>query len=295
MELPKYIIERLEAISKRTGESLESLKQEFLELYKSDWIQSDPQFTTDEERLAYAARVFWVRKMAQPPTTEVTVIPIGYVETKISRAKGLPTSRIYVLRVTEAGLQKTVLVCKGNQADLWEQVQLFHAYNIRVSIISGGVLLATPQTRFENPKPLPTDIKKLLVEHVGVKVFKLRDIHQNISRTVEVGGRELVDEWDLKAIQAIVLRYNTGTRPDGTKWGLYVVSDDSVGVEDEVTEEGKIIPTQLTVWVPSSMVKYDVESELLFVGTVQLDKDDTPFMNAIAVIPIHAKPIMQGF
>ena len=293
-EIPGFIKERLEKLSYKTGESVDSLINELYRLYNSDWIQTDPSFTTEEEKLIYAFRVLWVRKVSQPPTQEVTVIPIGYTETRISRAKGIPTSRIYVLRATDAGLQKTVIICRGNQADLWQEVQLFHAYKIHVSIDSRGVLHATPSTHVENPKPIPTDPKKLLVEHVGVKMFKLRDIHNYISRTVNIGGREIVDEWDLRGIQGIVLRYLTGTRPDGTTWGLYEISDDSVGEEDETTPEGKLIPSRLTVWTPKSMVKYDVDSEILVVGVVQLDKDDVPFMNAIAVIPIHARPIISG-
>ena len=37
-------------------------------------------------------------------------------------------------------------------------------------------------------------------------------------------------------------------------------------------------------------MKYDTLSECLFVGTIQ-ENDGEPYMNAIAVVPLHAKTI----
>ena len=153
-----------------------------------------------------------------------------------------------------------------------------------------GLYSATNVTKFDNPKPLPVDPVRFLYEYVGVRKIAIADTLRYPSRR-EQGGK-FVDEFDLRAIQGIALRYAKGNRPSGGQWAFYVIADDSVGVDDVVTPEGRIIPSQFTVWVPARFVKYAEESDLLFVGTVDISQPEgMPFMNAISIVPIRARPI----
>ena len=277
------IRDRLKKLSSSLKIPMENLVEEYWRFFYSDRIQKNPSLKDDEERHAYAIRVFWIRHVAKPPSKEFIVIPFGYVETRISKTTNTPISRIYVMLYTEdKKLEKSVIICRGLQADLWKDIELFMVYRVRL-FSTDGVLIATNDTEFREPKSLNMDPLDFLRRYVGVKMFKLKDVYKNLSRK----QGQYVDEFDIKAIDAIVIRSATGKRPDGTNWAFYVVSDDSVGPEEEVDEEGRIIPTQFTVWVPSSLAKYAEDSELILYGTVQLNKDNIPFMNAIGLIPVH--------
>lgn len=261
----------------------------YREIYEDDWVQSDPQFRTDEDRHAYAIRVLWVRIAAAPPAKDFVVVPFGYTDARYTKA-GVLQSRIYVMILEGDSYRKGVLICKGNQAKLYEDVELFAAYKIKASPGKGNVLWATNQTRFENPRPIGINPVQFMTKYVGIKMVRIADTPKALTKTDDNGFR---DEFDLRGIVGIVLRFRTGERQDGTTWGVYTISDDSVGTDDVVDEQGNIIPAQFTVWTPKPLIKYDVESECLFVGTVQLDSDGEPFMNAISVVPIRARPIPQ--
>jgi hypothetical protein len=71
-----------------------------------------------------------------------------------------------------------------------------------------------------------------------------------------------VDEFDWRGLVAIVVRKNFGTRPDGRNWAVYTVSDDSLSTN--LVSNDVIVPTAFTVWVPYTMMKYDVDSKLFF-------------------------------
>lgn len=287
--IPDFVFKRIDYLSKRTGIPLEELLERYYTLFKDPWVQQDPQFKNDYERHTYVIKALWARVLARPPSREVVVIPFGYLEERISKSSGVPVSRIYVLQKVEGTNQwkKNVIVCKERQATLYQDVQLFSVYKVRV-FDTGNILMATDDTKFTEPiQYINMDPVEFLEKAVGVKRFRLIEVHKHVSRR---NGR-FVDEFDLHGIDAIVLRYKIGQRPDGTKYAFYVVSDDSIGTEDVIDEEGKIIPAQFTIWVPSTMVKYDVDSELYFYGTVQVDAEGRPYMNAIGVLPIHAKRI----
>lgn len=284
VEIPKYVMSKLERLAKALNVDIETLKQEYLKLFYSDRIQNNPSLRDDEEKHAYAIRVFWIKHVAKPPSKEYVVIPFGFIETRISKSTGVPISRIYVMVYDESKrLNKAVIICRGLQADLWKDLELFMIYRVKLFGGSNGVYIATSETRFDDPRPLNMDPLDFLRKYVGVKLFKLKDVYKNLSKR----QGQYIDEFDLKAIDGIVVRMASGKRPDGTNWAFYIVSDDSVGPEEEVDEEGRIIPTQLTVWVPSSLAKYAEDSELILYGTVQLNKDNMPFMNGIGLIPVH--------
>lgn len=290
-ELPSSVATKITELSSKFNIKAEDLKKQYWEIFKDPFIQSDPQFTNNKDRHAYAIRVLWVRIAAQPPTKGYIVIPFGIREPRTAKSSGITQSRIYVMvKGLKKRLEKKVIVCKGAFSGLCNDVRLFHAYKTELSAFT-TIFFASSKTKFTNPKPLPVEPTKFLVEHVGASPIKIAKTPYKPSKKDKTG--RYTDEFDLRLIKGIVLRYNKGKRADGSDWAVYTVSDESIGKE-RVTPNGKIIPSQFTVWVPSSMMKYDTESELLFLGTVSLTAEKEPQMNAIAVIPIHAKPIEGG-
>ena len=282
--IPSFVEEKLERLSRGLGEPIESLRDEYLKWYET--VGREAEFINDEERHVYAIMTFWAKKVARPPTQEITFIPIGYTEERKTKSSGEPMCRVYgIYSVDGKKWEKGILVGRGAEAKIWMEVELFTSFKIKVSMGKGGGLLwAVPETTFENGTPLNLDAdgKIQLLKKIGLSIFKLSSVYSNISRVVD----RYVDEWDLKGIYGVVINYRTGTRSDGSKWAWYVISDDSVDSKNNVDEEGNVIPTQMTVWIPSTMLRYGRLSYLFFYGTVQRDSTGMPFMNAIGVIPI---------
>jgi len=287
-ELPEFVKKKLEYLSQKIGVSFEQLESRYWEIYNDPWLQQDPSFRTPDERHAYAVRILWVEAVSRPPSKEFYVIPFGYTGVRISKSSGVPMSRIYVLQKDGDQWKKNVIVCKEKHAYLYRDIRLFYLYKAKL-FDTGGVLMPNYDTSFNDPKPLNLDPLTLVIKSVGVDVFKLIDVHKHVSRK----QNGFIDEFDIKGLYGIVVRWRKGKRQDGTEYGFYVVSDDSVGLEDTADEEGRIIPAQFTVWIAPELVKYDERSEIFVYGTVSVGSDGVPFMNAYGVIPIHARPIPE--
>ena len=288
--LPTLVEQKLRRLAQALGVPFDVIVQEYWQWY--DQVAQDPQFTNDEERHAYAIRSFWAMKIARPPTRDIYFIPIGYTEARKSRSTGEPMCRIYGIYSQDGQKwEKATLVGRGTEAEIWREAELFTKYKIRVSMGRAGILWAVPETQFINGVPLGLDTegKIKLLKSIGIKIFQLKDVYKNLSRTDESG--KYVDEWDLRGIYAVVVDYRSGARSDGSKWAFYMVSDDSVDPENNIDEEGNEIPTRFTVWIPSTLLKYGRLSELFFYGTITKGADGLPFMNAIGVIPIVPKPL----
>ncbi|HDN17489.1 MAG TPA: hypothetical protein ENF41_00340 [Candidatus Bathyarchaeota archaeon] len=284
--LPEYVAEKLQEISHRFSVPFEEVQRQYMEIFNSDFVQTDPQFRSDDDRHAYSIRVLWVRYAAQPPTREYVVIPFGIVEPRVARTSGIKTSRIYVVAQEGEEFKPKVIICRGETlSELVNQVELFHAYKVQLST-SGNLLFATTLTKFTDPRPIPTEPLKFLTRVVGAKVIKISETPIYPTETDDKG---YINEFDFRIIKGIVLRYNYGTRPDGSKWAVYTIADDSVGAES-ITDSGVVVPSQFTVWVPFRFLRYDVDSELAFIGHVRIGNNE-PFMNAICAIPIHARPL----
>lgn len=281
--IPMMVEQRLERLSRAIGEPLEVLKQEYIKHYQA--IAQDPQFTDDEMRHAYAIRSFWVLKVARPPTQEIYFIPIGYVEDRKYKSSGEYVSRIYGIYSKDGkdNWKKATLICRGSTSKLWMEVELFKSYRIKVSMGRENVLWAVPETHFENGVSLNLDIegKINLLKQIGIKIFTMDKVYKSLSRVVD----GYVDEWDLRGFYGIVVNYRSGTRSDGSKWAWYVAMDDTVDPKNNVDEDGNVLPTELTIWVPSTMLRYDKGSWLFFYGTLQRGGDGMPYMNAIGIIP----------
>lgn len=287
-QLPSAIKEELDRLAEKTGVGVEEIMREYNNLFFSEFVQNDPQFKSDTDRHHYVLQAVVVRLASQPPAKEFIVIPYGYTGVRMTK-KGVLMCRIYALVRRGDKFENRIIICRGPHTNLIQSIQTFSVYRVYLSEV-GSLLSAVPKTSFENPKPIPIDPVTFLLNEVNVKKFQLKDCLNSLSRMVEGG---FVDEMDLRAIQGIVLRYNYGTRPDGTMWGVYEISDYTVTYSG-ISPDGKVIPTSLTVWVDPSFIRWDIDSEVLAVGTLQLSRDNEPLMNSICIVPIHGKPLVRG-
>lgn len=285
-DIPPYVMEKIEELSKKYKIDKQNLISEYFDIFNDPFVQTDPQFKTDDDRHGYASRVLWIRMASQPVVKDYIVIPFGIQDPRLTQG-GKIIARLLALVKSGDRFEKKVILFKDNITNEVTNVQLFHAYKVKLSEFR-GLLMATIKTKFENPKPLSMEPLKLLIEEIGVPLMTIEQVVHKPSQKRDDG---YTDEFDLRAIRCIVTRWNKWTRKSGFGEGaVYNISDDSVN-HAHVSETGVIVPTEMTVWVPASQLKYDTESEIIAVGTVNINDSNEASMNAICIIPIHAKPI----
>jgi len=258
---PEYVYERIKKISATFGVDEQQVIELFNTYLNDPFVKTDPQFKSDDDRYRYVLELLWVVFASQPPTETILLISIGYTDVRMTKQG--PVSRIYGLakRKGSERFERAVILCRGNQADLINQVVPFRAYKVKVASFSksGNIFFATSQTSFTDPQPIPIEPTMFIAKEVGVPIIRLADVPNYFSKKQD----KYVDEFDWRGIVGIVVRYNFGTRPSGTKWAVYTISDDSLA-SNMITPDGVIVPTAFTVWVPFNMLKYDVDSKLFF-------------------------------
>jgi hypothetical protein len=260
-EYPEYVRERVKKIAETFRVDEQQVWEQFKQYLSDPFVKSDPQFRTDDDRYRYVLELLWVLYAAQPPTEQILFISLGYTDVRMTQQG--PVSRIYGLAKAKGdkSFKRSVIVCRGPQADLVREVIPLRAYKLKVAKMAraDNIFFATSQTHFTEPQPLPMDPLDFVGRELGVPVLKLADVANNMSKR----QGKYVDEFDWRALVGIVVRYNFGTRPSGGKWAVYTVSDDSL-TGNYISPDGYIVQTSFTVWVPYDMMKYDVDSKLLF-------------------------------
>jgi hypothetical protein len=289
IELPEWVENRLKSYAEKFKIEYETVKGMVLDLYNLPFVQTDPQFKNNDMRFLWCLDVLHARLVQQKAVREYIVIPYGATDVRMTKQG--PQSRLYAITFIERDKKvNSVILFRGQLADIVRDIQLYYAYRVKLakSPIGDNVFIATMMTKFDNGQPLPQPVPDLIQGLLGIKKIQISDSVYNLSRKVD----KFVDEFDLRAVEGVVLRYATGKRPSGTDWAFYIVTDGSVD-QDILTPEGYIIPAQFTVWVPSFMLRYAEDSKLLFVGTLSLTSQKEVQMNAIYVHPIVSIPLTR--
>jgi len=288
VELPSWVESKLMEYSNKFRVDYDTLKDMLLNLYNLPFVQSDPQFKSDDMRFTWCLDVLHARLVQQKDVKEYLVIPYGATDVRITRQG--PQARLYsLIFISKEKRINGVIIFRGQLADMVKDIQLYYLYKVKLAKMptADNVFLATTLTRFDDGQPVPQTVPEFIDSVLGIKKITIADSIKHLSRKVD----KYVDEFDLRAIEGVVIRHASGKRPSGTDWAFYVVTDGSV-MEDVITPEGYVVPTQFTVWVPAHMLRYAEDSKLLFVGTIVL-ADKEPQMNAIYVHPIISIPLQR--
>ncbi|MBU2613813.1 hypothetical protein KJ925_05175 [Patescibacteria group bacterium] len=284
MKIPDYAKERISTLMQRTESTEEELTEEYEKIFLDKFIQNDPQFKTDEDRLRYASMVLWSRCVSRPPVKEYEVIPIGFSPVRTTRAGDTMSTLFALVRIDNIIVLKRI-VFKGELSTKYREITPLAKYNVKLGRFQSGDLIADSRARFENPirlKLTPQQIlEKLEVKHITIE--------QSSKFPSAVGDDGYVDVTDWKAIRGIIIRASRGKREDESEWGLYVIADETVKDEPKITSDGRYMNPGFTCWVATEMMNYSAESEAYFVGSVHLNKNGEPFMNAYLIVPIYVR------
>jgi hypothetical protein len=290
INLPDQVLTRLKEISEKFNIDIDSVVKEYYNIYNDNFVQTDPQFKDESDKHAFSMRVIWVKYASSLPTREYEIIPIGFRAPRRGKKDNVWRSTIYALIRSSDKLEKKTIFATGDQSFLVNQIESFKAYKVRLASWGGDRLSVTNLTKFDTPKLLPINPLDMVKKFLNVREIKIADTPYEISKLKD---EKFVDEWDLKLIRGVVLNYGKGGNEETGTWAFYLISDESATGEDRLTKDGIVIPNRLFVWLPEQLLKYDQDSELAFLGTVTLTTNKEPRFNAISVIPIHARLLIE--
>lgn len=287
--LPDFVNEGIAKICRMTETDKEEVRRDYLELFNDPFIQNDEQFTTDEERHTYSIAVLHSRYIARPPMKTFTIIPIGYTGRRIARSSGQPNCTISVVVKGDKRIKR--VVCRGDLSNLYRSINLFHQYEVKLGEFKeGGDLIADNRSIFENSVRLKIKPDEMMAK-IGVKRITIADASKfpSAQRKGRKKGSSFTDRSDWRCIRGIIVREYRGTRDDDTEFGALTISDHTVNGEPTVLDDGTILRPGLTAWVDPSHMVYSVEDEVDCFGTVNINKDGEPQMNAVLILPVHTR------
>lgn len=284
MEVPKRILEKISTISKQRGVSEDVLIKEFEEICNTGNVKDYP----DDQKFPYAGNILWVRYMSKEPTKEFSlVVPFGVNERRMTKSGFRGEIYALVQEPNGSGVVKEI-VCKGSESELPNKLELYKVYK-GIQLTDRGFLEASPTTKFNTPGSLPSDTDEIGFLTKFCKFKKLSELRDMATNPSKVDSQGYSEKTDMRIISGMTARFSKGERKNKSQFGVYNIKDDSLGLESQpTTVNGQpiVIPSTITVWVPHRFALYDTESELSFVGTIQIGRrDKMPFMNAYAVIP----------
>lgn len=289
LTLPDFVEEGIKKICRISEAPIEEVRRDFMELYNDDFVQKDPQFESDDDRQRYSIGVLHSRYVARPPMKTFTIVPIGYTGTRIARSSGQPNCTISVLVKGERKIRR--VVCRGELADMFLKINLFHSYTVRLGEFKTGVdLIADNRSKFENPIKLNIKPEEMM-QKLGVKRISIADTIKfpSVQRPGQKKGRTYVDRSDWRVVRGIIVRSYRGEREDGSLFGAYTISDATVDGEPLVLDDGTIVRPGFTVWLHPSHMSYADEDEIDAFGTITVNKDAEASMNGFLILPVHTR------
>ena len=261
----EYTKTRLEDLAKRAGLSVDTLNTEFNKYMKEQWVID--QVPDESGRKKYIIALLYAQYQSRPKVDEFTVIPVG-VNSRHTTSKGDRTAITALIKRGSIGepTLKQVLFW-GKHSGVHKTIQWGKIYeNVKLGSYQTGAMSGDDRAIFENPKELQDE--ETILKRVGAKSVTIRNMIENPSKKLASG---YTDETDLRILNAIISRGAEGTRKtDNSPWANYVVTDETVGMEDEVREDGTLVPNNLTIWIDQIYAGLPELSLCQFIGTIRV-------------------------
>jgi len=263
---------------------MKTIVAEFTKRYKSEFVQKDEQFKTDEDRIKYCLAAVTMIFSDRLPVKPYDIIPVGVGPKRVSQA-GKYYSDLFV--IINNRLRR--IQVKSTAIPILDQITFDQKYkDILLSAFSkdpASDLSADDRAVLNRPEFVANfDLEKV----VEIPQVKIRDIALSPSLTTSDGWTVRTD-W--KVVEAMIASHMKGGSEEKGYWGFYRISDGSGPIS--VGTKGQLLES-ITVWVAPRLMKYGAESICRFYGTISLDNDGVPSMNAYRIKPVFAKPIEEN-
>ncbi|MEL9970865.1 MAG: hypothetical protein QXF16_08420 [Metallosphaera sp.] len=260
----------IQDLASRLGMSPEEIKQKVTETASTKFASIE-----DEDKRFQQAFIYVRAKLLSKPVgRDKQVIVYGLKEPVRSATKKV--SKVYVLtKGVNDKYQRTVMLFQEEMADMYKYAELFTAYTVNV-IDGKQILMPTPSTKFVNGKQVPPDKVISILKQEKFVEFNINDAYDYLSAK----QGKYVDEFDIRATRAIVIRANSKRDSDGN----------IVSAVYELADPDNPDAT-ISAWVPPPLFKYADGSELYVYGVLQTDKNGIAQLTIQGIKPIVSLPL----
>jgi len=284
-DIPVEVLEGLKRVGAKRSIPLEKVMSEYEKIFVSNKIQKWD--VPDSERAKVAGKILFKDFMSKEPvTTYSMLIPFGTTEPRLKKGaedkvENMRSTMFAAVKVGEGEPFKVKeVVFNGEHAVRVQEIQMIRVYS-NVKLYDKGFFIEVgDDTKFDNPQKLKNMSEEDIITKICKlpKLDKLSDVVTHRSRREDTG---YIDRTDMYLVEGMVQR--------GFKKG-YAIKDESLEYEEKSVKgagETIILPQTLTVWVPSRFYKWDEDSELAFLGTIDIGRQDKkPVMNAVLAYPV---------
>ena len=283
-DIPKEVLDSIKRVCENRSISLEKVMAEYEKIFRSDKIQKWD--APDIEKAKVAGKILFKDFMSKEPvTTYSMVIPIGATEPRLrkdaeNKVENMRSTMFAAVKISDELFEVKEIVFNGKHAAMVQEIQMIRVYS-NVKLYDKGFFIEVgDDTKFDNPQKLKNMTEEDVITKICKlpKLDKLSDVVTHRSRREDTG---YIDRTDMYLVEGMVQR--------GFKKG-YAIKDESLEYEEKpvnVAGETIILPQTLTVWVPSRFYKWDEDSELAFLGTIDIGRQDKkPVMNAVLAYPV---------
>ncbi|MBC8489902.1 MAG: hypothetical protein H8D45_28125 [Bacteroidetes bacterium] len=293
-DIPSEIFEGyIKKVSETRQIPIEKLISEYEKVLNRDSVKKWD--APDSEKVKVAGKILFKNWMSKDPiTTYEMLIPIGMTEPRLKKDA---ENKIENMRVTifvagrltkDKPFEIKEVVFNGRYVPMVQKIQVIRAYS-NVKLYDKGFFIGVGDgTKFDNSQKLKMSEEDFITKVCKLpKLDKLSDVVTHKSK--RQGETIYADKTDMYLIEGMVQR--------GFKKG-YAIKDESLPYEEKLIKIGDksvILPQTLTVWIPSRFYKWDEDSELAFLGTIDIGwNDKKPVMNAVLVYPVGYAELIQG-
>ena len=279
-EIPKEVMESITKISNSRGVNVDELVSEYNEILNSPLVRG--QQGSEESKQIWAGKILHRNRMCKSPvTTYKTVIPFGMSEPRFKKDAEKTIENMYAFMYVainngnENEYTINEIYLGGKDTEIARKLEIMQGYSDVELCDQGRSVGIGENTKFGSSRRLNISDEDFLTRIC--KFRKIDRISDTILNRSKVNDGYLV-KTDMYLVEGMVNRvFNKG----------YAITDDSLEYDEKPVKVGTetfIIPQTLTVWTPKRFIKWGENSELMFLGTIEIS-DKKPFMNAYYVFP----------
>jgi len=293
INIPESATKRLMDVVRLRNVDYQELLKETLEEANSSYIQADTSLPTIEDKIEYCSKIIKSRYLSRPPQKTFNVIVMGMSPIRSSRSGSLFGDIFCIYNNGKENLFKRISV-RGRNVEIMKRIQTGYGYKVKLGQFrNGGDFIADDRSRFENPVEIGYSLHELL-KMVGIKRITIREAPENTAKLEKTSTGTYPVRSDWRIIRGIVGHYSKGQRKDGSEWGVYTITDDSLD-EEYVTPDGsKMVRPAFTVWVNPLWVVFEKGSEIDFCGPILVNQTTKEcYMDGYLLIPIHGYEVRE--
>lgn len=269
----------LKKISKACHTNYDTVAREFIKEYKTDFVQTSPDFKDDESRVRFCLSAMTIKFGDRLPVQPYDIIPIGFGSAKVGGQSNKPYCDLMVLiRNKIRRIQCTIpqIVDKISLDVEYKQI-LLSSFSKKVD----SDLTMDDRAIFEQPHYLDNwDFDSVAkVDKVDITEAAL------YPSATDKNGYSLRNDW--KVVEGVISQRSSGKSKNGGEWGMYRLKPEYGAIELADGKIGEAVQT----WISPKLMKYEVTSKVRAYGPITLNDDNEPSINAYRIKPLIARPI----